>query len=211
MSSGPEECLGGRRMRMDRSERYMWMAWATLVVAYVSIAIVLKGHAMRPPERPSASLRNADLPNVNLSGAGLAKADLCGANLREATLTGADLSDALLVGADLFGADLRDADLRGANLEGADLRHADLRGADLRNASLMNAADLRGADLTGALLTGAFYRRRNQWTEAAGDWTRWPEGFDPDSHGAVSGDIDPQVGLPVDDTEETQLEALASG
>jgi hypothetical protein len=80
---------------------------------------------------------------------------------------------------------LEGADLRGANLKGADLRRANLcfarlRGANLRNADLhLEGADLVGAAMEGTLLTGARYGIRYD------NRTQWPEGFDPQSHGAV--------------------------
>jgi HEAT repeat protein len=67
---------------------------------------------------------------------------------------------------DLSGKDLRGADLRGRDLHNADLVRSDLRGADLRGAKLYRA------DLVGA---------------AYDDATRWPEGFDPEAHGAQRG------------------------
>jgi hypothetical protein len=70
-------------------------------------------------------------------------------------------------------ANLRGALLIGGDLEDADLRGADLYGADLRGASL-SGADLTAADLRRAKLTGAIYDCR----------TRWPEGCDPQAHGA---------------------------
>lgn len=76
----------------------------------------------------------------------------------------ARLQGASLAEANLSGAVLRCSFLRGTNLEGADLRGADL------------TSDLIAAESLGyAILAGARYD--------AG--TRWPEGFDPQRHGAV--------------------------
>jgi pentapeptide repeat protein len=75
--------------------------------------------------------------------------------------------------------------LRGVRLSGVDLSCANLRGADLRDSYLhqvnLSNASLRGANLEGAQLTqiglaGALFDSK----------TRWPEGFDRWSHGAVA-------------------------
>ena len=120
----------------------------------------------------------------------LRRANLCGADLRwtnlsEANLTGADLRDTRMHKANLRQADLRGAKLSGANLSeanlsgNADLSEADLSGANLRETDLMDAflceADLSETNLSGANLRGAKYN--------AG--TKWPEGFDPGTAGAV--------------------------
>jgi uncharacterized protein YjbI with pentapeptide repeats len=83
-------------------------------------------------------------------------------------------------------ANLRHAVLILADLWDADLRGADLTGADLRGAGL-GGANLLRADLRRAKLSSALYDR----------CTRWPEGFDPQSHGAhLAGWIDC---IPTDD------------
>jgi uncharacterized protein YjbI with pentapeptide repeats len=89
-----------------------------------------------------------------------------------------------LAGADLHGQELARANLSQGGLESADLRAvragsacligARLAGADLREADL-SAADFTGADLEGTLLEGARYNTAR----------RWPDGFDPQAHGAV--------------------------
>lgn len=61
-----------------------------------------------------------------------------------------------------------------AQVEGVSLQNACLEGTDVREADLC-AADLSDADLTGAVLTAARYNAA----------TRWPEGFDPEAHGAL--------------------------
>ena len=65
--------------------------------------------------------------------------------------------------------DLYGADLAGALLEGADLAHANLADANLADANL-NHANLRNANLHNAKYN----------TD-----TKWPEGFDPQAHGAI--------------------------
>jgi uncharacterized protein YjbI with pentapeptide repeats len=78
------------------------------------------------------------------------------------------------------GRDLRTASLYDASLRRAQLVNCDLRGTDLRNADLgeadLDGADLRDAKLQGVNLKGASYTDR----------TRWPAGFDPRTHGAVT-------------------------
>jgi hypothetical protein len=59
-------------------------------------------------------------------------------------------------------------------LERVDFRGADLGEADFRDAQILGC-DFRGANLEHADLTAATY-------DAA---TRWPEGFDPEEHGAM--------------------------
>lgn len=65
--------------------------------------------------------------------------------------------------------DLRGLDLSGVRWGAADLTHAALQGSNLEG------ADLRRASLEGADLRGALYDSQ----------TRWPEGFNPEAHGAV--------------------------
>jgi uncharacterized protein YjbI with pentapeptide repeats len=61
------------------------------------------------------------------------------------------------------GTDLRGAALGGAALLGTDLAHSDLRGVNLT-----------GAHLSGVMLAGA----------CCDHLSRWPNGFDPQKHGA---------------------------
>jgi uncharacterized protein YjbI with pentapeptide repeats len=116
----------------------------------------------------------ADLRQADLSGTDLSKADLSGANLYRADLSGANLYRA-----DLRQANLSDAHLSGAYLPEADLCQANLLDADLRQANLLDAdlreADLTWADLSEANLIGAKYNND----------TIWPDGFDPQAHGAI--------------------------
>jgi len=105
-------------------------------------------------------------------------------SLLDTDLRGAQFSSAPLHSADLRGVVLDDlscwspgpppTDLGEASLQGASLKRARFYGADLRGAHLENAK-LTGADLTGAKLAGATYDSR----------TRFPDGFDPDTHGLL--------------------------
>jgi uncharacterized protein YjbI with pentapeptide repeats len=119
------------------------------------------------------NLRKAVLVGMELEGINLESADLTGADL-----TGCNLYWSYLRGATLTGTTLRKAELRGANLRDTELRGADLRWADLSLDNVgagtqLQGADLRGAALEGVNLTGAEYD----------DETRFPDGFDPSSHG----------------------------
>ena len=127
-------------------------------------------------------------PGVDLSGLDLRERRITGVDLRNCNLSGARLMNARLSWSNFQDADLRDADLSGAYLNGTDLQGANLAGANLRDVILTTAeitmppgppgvlpADLRHVDLADADLTGATYDSR----------TRWPEGFDPQAHGAV--------------------------
>jgi len=75
----------------------------------------------------------------------------------------------------------------GDSLRGAYLGHRlpkDIKSADLR-AKDLSEADLTGRDLSDADLTGAVF------TDARYDaLTRWPDGFDPERHGAVRVPVD---------------------
>jgi len=121
---------------------------------------------------------------------------LAGANLREAQLTGTDFGNADLTGVclaranlyqaflnqtNLRHADLEDAILRGSDLEDADLGFANLKRADLSVSGVggltrLGGANLIGANLDGANLTGALYDST----------TRFPDGFEPRSHGMLT-------------------------
>jgi hypothetical protein len=118
-------------------------------------------HAPTPAEVPTAVLKDIGTEGVSLRGYYRSSWD-------RARWAGADLSDV-----DLREAVLMEADLRGAILTATNLRGADLTGADLSGARLWEC-DLRRAKLIGTRLEGAVYDCL----------TRWPEGFDPQAHGA---------------------------
>lgn len=149
---------------------------------------------------PEVDLTEANLEGSNLAGANLLRAKLIKtsfiggnlgwSNLEDANLAWADMSSATLTGAHLERAYLRGATLgmsllKMARLEYADLESANLLGANLQQASLRSAnlawanllwANLEGTDLKFADLNHATYNQH----------TRWPEGFDPVSVGAVN-------------------------
>jgi uncharacterized protein YjbI with pentapeptide repeats len=196
------------------TNRVAW-GLAVVLTAGVVAAVGMLGVQLRPYwvakyRGREADLRGAALPYAPLAGAELDSAVLAGADLSGANLRGAflralrvsrwptdpdkgcsvvDLTGARLVGADLTGAHLMAANLTGgflsdatfnrahadsATFRQADLRRARFRGADLHNANFCGA-DLTDADLSGARLKYAHYDAH----------TRWPQGFDPQRHGAV--------------------------
>lgn len=114
------------------------------------------------------------LEGAVLKGLELRCADFSRQRLHHVNFEGTDLTSADLRGADLRGAEMGGAELLGADLTGADLRDVNLRGANLGRA-ILRGASLTGAKLWGADLTGAVYDIQ----------TRWPDGFDPPSRGAV--------------------------
>jgi hypothetical protein len=103
----------------------------------------------------------------------LARVDLRRAYLRRANLERANLRNATLRGVQGRNARLRDTVLKQSDLTRALLQGADLRGAELQR------ADLSGADLTGADLRAAALDKAVLQDIAAGESTRWPEGFTP--------------------------------
>jgi uncharacterized protein YjbI with pentapeptide repeats len=105
--------------------------------------------------------------------------DLRGAQLGSAPLHSADLRGAVLDDLSCWSqgppfTDLGEALLQGVSLKGARLYGTDLHGAHLEEAKLAGA-DLSSVDLTDVYLDGATYDAR----------TRFPDGFDPDTHGLL--------------------------
>jgi uncharacterized protein YjbI with pentapeptide repeats len=112
------------------------------------------------------------------------EADLRGAALAGSELEGAELEGANLSRANLTGSNLSWVHMWNGNLEGARLHAARLVGADLRGVSLVNT-DLTGADLRKAVLAKQGFEPA-ELTKARYDaGTRWPNGYDPRSHGAI--------------------------
>lgn len=144
----------------------------------------LRGADFRRLDLTGLELRNACLDGAAITAATLADADVRGASFRGAllgsvSLLGTRLEGAALDGADVIGCDavgtvFRHGSLRGARLDTSDLNGADLTGVDLSGAQAY-AANLRGACLAGAKLAGVVYDQ----------WTRWPDGFQPEACGAV--------------------------
>jgi uncharacterized protein YjbI with pentapeptide repeats len=126
-----------------------------------------------------ALLRNARLSRTVLTKADLQGADLSDADLSFSTLAQANLREALLSRAQLMGASLIGATLAGAMLDQANLHNACLFQANLQGASL------RGARLTGADLAGSQLQSCDLSETTFDKFTRWPDGFKPQSHGAI--------------------------
>jgi hypothetical protein len=120
--------------------------------------------------RQSNWLTDGSLKGVNLSGANLRGFELNSANLIDAVLINTNLSGAKLFGAKLSGANLFLADLSNATLDSADLHEANLQGTNLYGADLSTVHNLNSATLKGA------------WYS---DKTKWPDGFDPETAGAI--------------------------
>jgi hypothetical protein len=128
-------------------------------VVLVGVGVLVRPYWVAKYQGEDEVLRGALLPFAPLRGADLRFADLTGANLIHADLTSANLRDVTLTGAALSGADLT----------GADLAYGDLSG------SILCGADLANALFYKTNLSCARYDAR----------TRWPDGFDPQQHGAV--------------------------
>lgn len=116
-----------------------------------------------------ANLSNTNMKSANLSDARLEKVNLSGADLSEANCNGTHFDEADLSKANLTHTNLSWANLNGTNLQGANFDHTNLHEAKL------HGADLRNADLSQAKLHEALYN----------ETTLWPQGFDPDKHGAI--------------------------
>ena len=169
----------------------------------------LRGTDLSGSDLTEADLRYANLTKVILKGSTLLKTILIGANLDGGDLRGANLSyvqfeqgslanakldrtnlgEASLVQTDCTGASLEQASLSGANLFNAILSRANFSYANLTNANLSSArltgtnlsrANLSGADLSCALLDNTVFGAALYSSS-----TRWPEGFDPVSAGAI--------------------------
>lgn len=128
------------------------------------------------------ALRYKNLRHKSWSGTRLEGADLSHVSAEGIVLQRANLKWATIHRANLDRSDLRGACLQYADLLGSILQNVDLRSANLRNARL-EAVDFRGARLSGADVNGSIYDSN----------TRWPEGFDPQKHGAVLGRAHPDT------------------
>ena len=138
----------------------------------------------------NANLMRADFQSANFAGADFLSAKLTGANLRGASLDGAILVLANFEEADLLNANITGAFLLRAKVAGANLAEANLTGANLQQAdfagTILWKANLEGADLAGANITGANLGGANLKGVVYDDKTRWPDGFDPKSAGAIN-------------------------
>lgn len=120
-------------------------------------------------------LDDADLSGVDLSGL-----DLEFANMRRADMRGADLTGTIFAGAAADGADLRGTTrTRGAILTGATMCRARFGGADLSRAALRPEDHPDGP--AAARTASPVHIGNTTYNDA----TRWPQGFDPEAHGAI--------------------------
>ncbi len=136
-----------------------------------------------------AILNNSNFSHANFMQAILERAQFQNTQCFKTNFTGANLNHADFRGASLSRAIFIHCDAHGSNFSAADLIKTDFSSANLQNTSFLNAklngsdfrsADLRGArldktDLNGAKLINAIYD----------EFTQWPEGFDPQSAGAI--------------------------
>jgi hypothetical protein len=195
--------------------RYRWYAdgLVTALILFILWAILFPvtfhPHGLQPADHAyleGRDMREAELRSYGFAFANLRHANLTGADLRHASFWGADMTGAILIGAKLerakfwraraTGADLTRASMKNAILHAATLQKAILRDADLRGARLddlgtrvgakeRGGADLREADLAGADLRGAMMKGAVLTGARYDPHTRWPEGFDPQRHGAI--------------------------
>lgn len=161
-----------------RTRSTAWLAGAALValcfatrwiVPYFVARMAGGGRNLMGTFLAYAPLSGTRLQGATLNDANLMRANLARAQLEDANMLHANLREANLSGARLLGVQLRGADLAGANLCGADLRGLRLDATTVDPTSLQDA-DLRGADLRGARYDMGTY---------------WPDGFDPQRHGAL--------------------------
>jgi len=177
-----------RRLNGERKGVLLRFLYESELIARYSTVISLGEANLEGASLKSVTLAESDLKEVYLKGANLLLADLSGADLG-----GADLSKTTLVGANLDRAKLdwvtppgatRHNSLAVVNLEGANLDRASLRGASLDKAYLkgtnLKRANLERANLEGAYLVGVNLEGAKYSTD-----TKWPDGFDPKSHGAI--------------------------
>jgi Pentapeptide repeats (8 copies) len=141
-------------------------------------AITVLGREPLAEDTP-AFLHEINTPLADFNDAHFKKARFRGANLLSARMVDAHFEGALFdtedggyCNAHLELIIARRVSFQDANLEGAYLYQANLRDANLSRTDLRNA-DLREADLTGAILKDAVANKN----------TKWPDGFDPQSHG----------------------------
>ena len=152
----------------------------------------------------SVTLTNGTLAGANLTGAFLLGATLANADLSNAILNGANAPSVTSAGANFTGADLSDASFNRSNVAGANLTNANLTNVNLQDADLtstnLSGANLTGANITFAVLNGAEMNGANlknadlghaleidfvefDATTVYNQWTGFPRGFNPASHG----------------------------
>jgi uncharacterized protein YjbI with pentapeptide repeats len=153
----------------------------------LSFATSKKQSLLEPPKPPPitpATLRAGLIAEKKMTGLVMKDSDLRGMELHYRDLNGADFSGSVISGGNLQG-----SELRGANFEKADLTNVSFYESDLRAANLQGA-NLKGfrapkARLEGTDFTGAVFAEPDLTRATFDDKTKWPQGFDPEKHGAV--------------------------
>ena len=153
----------------------------------LSFATSKKQSLLEPPKPPPitpATLRAGLIAEKKMTGLVMKDSDLRGMELHYRDLNGADFSGSVISGGNLQG-----SELRGANFEKADLTNVSFYESDLRAANLQGA-NLKGfrapkARLEGTDFTGAVFAEPDLTRATFDDKTKWPQGFDPEKHGAL--------------------------
>jgi uncharacterized protein YjbI with pentapeptide repeats len=153
----------------------------------LSFATSKKQSLLEPPKPPPitpATLRAGLIAEKKLTGLVMKDTDLRGMELQYRDLNGADFSGSVISDGNLQGSELRGANFEKADLSNIKFPFSDLRGANLREANLKGLyapqARFEGTDLSGAILDKPKLERAT-----FDDKTKWPQGFDPEKHGAI--------------------------
>ena len=153
----------------------------------LSFATSKKQSLLEPPKPPPitpATLRAGLIAEKKMTGLVMKDSDLRGMELHYRDLNGADFSGSVISGGNLQGSELRGANFEKADLSEIKFPFSDLRGANLREANLKGLyapqARFEGTDLSGAILDKPKLERAT-----FDDKTKWPQGFDPEKHGAL--------------------------
>ncbi len=163
---------------------------------------------MEPPVKPpmtAAALRAGLISDKDLSGLEMQDSDLKSVVLGYRNLRGANFSRSDLSDARFQGCDLRTAVFVNSNLRNTCFYQSDLRGANLQGATLsrndFSEARLEGADLRGVTIEDVDFQATYDKS------TKWPEGFDADSAGAVR--VDEKSGKAADTKMAAETETNA--
>lgn len=137
----------------------------------------------------SSNLRDLQLHRAIFDGLNVSGADFTGSHLRNASfnyslsnrvvMRGVALMNATFIGAELKEADLTNVVAIGADFSEADLSMSDLQGADIGSACF-EKTNLCGVNLAVKKIGEAVF-----FNATYDDKTIWPEGFNPESHGAI--------------------------
>jgi hypothetical protein len=143
----------------------------------------LLGPAPQPP-RTAAAIRagfietGQELPGLNMTGEDLHGSKFPGAKMVGANFSKANLSTTFFIGGDVRGASFEVANVSRTAFYETDLRGANFSGADLRGSNFEKARAEK------ANFSGAIFENTRLVVTFDHD-TVWPDGFDPEAHGAV--------------------------